>query len=183
MNMLSNVVMLLLAIVAFVNAESILMTEVFIIPIKPETFDWNDDARFDQFSYQPSLLNAPDLPSWIHYTYSKRDHHGFVYGVAPKNQKYFQLEIVGLNKYTYETRYKVLDMNVLEKENLTKYEVHLKIDNLNVEDMFNRNRTNELLDIFRKRLWKDAVNLYVTFLASAVELGARLPLKPSEGEG
>lgn len=183
MNMLSNVVMLLLAIVAFVNAESILMTEVFIIPIKPETFDWNDDARFDQFSYQPSLLNAPDLPSWIHYTYSKRDHHGFIYGVAPKNQKYFQLEIVGLNKYTYETRYKVLDMNVLEKENLTKYEVHLKIDNLNVEDMFNRNRTNELLDIFRKRLWKDAVNLYVTFLASAVELGARLPLKPSEGEG
>lgn len=154
--MLSNVVMLLLAIVAFVNAESILMTEVFIIPIKPETFDWNDDARFDQFSYQPSLLNAPDLPSWIHYTYSKRDHHGFIYGVAPKNQKYFQLEIVGLNKYTYETRYKVLDMNVLEKENLTKYEVHLKIDNLNVEDMFNRNRTNELLDIFSicSRAWR-----------------------------
>lgn len=40
-------------------------------------------------------------------------------------------------------------MNVLEKENLTKYEVHLKIDNLNVEDMFDRNRTEELLDIFR----------------------------------
>lgn len=131
----------------------------------------------------------------------------------------FQLEIVGLNKHTYETRYKVLDMNVLEKENLTKYEVHLKIDNLNVEDMFDRNRTEELLDIFRfvdktqgktslgtilfpirsmkrliklslsfffiyrKRLWKNAMDLYVTFLASAVELGARLPLKPSEGEG
>ena len=74
-------------------------------------------------------------------------------------------------------------MNVLEKENLTKYEVHLKIDNLNVEDMFDRNRTEELLDIFRKRLWKNAMDLYVTFLASAVELGARLPLKPSEGEG
>lgn len=45
----------------------------------------------DQFSYQPSLLNAPDLPSWIHYTYSKKDHHGFLYGVAPKDQKYFQV--------------------------------------------------------------------------------------------
>ncbi|XP_043601019.1 epsilon-sarcoglycan isoform X6 [Bombus pyrosoma] len=168
---------------AFANAESILMTEVFVIPIRPETFDWSGDARTDQFSYQPSLLNAPDLPSWIHYTYSKRDHHGFLYGVAPKDRKYFQLEIVGLNKHTYETRYKVLDMNVLEKENLTKYEVHLKIDNLNVEDMFDRNRTEELLDIFRKRLWKNAMDLYVTFLASAVELGARLPLKPSEGEG
>lgn len=48
-------------------------------------------ARTDQFSYQPSLLNAPDLPSWIHYTYSKRDHHGFLYGVAPKDRKYFQV--------------------------------------------------------------------------------------------
>lgn len=168
---------------AFANGESILMTEVFVIPIRPETFDWSGDVRSDQFSYQPSLLNAPDLPSWIHYTYSKRDHYGFLYGVAPKDRKYFQLEIVGLNKHTYETRYKVLDMNVLEKENLTKYEVHLKIDNLNVEDMFDRNRTEVLLDIFRKRLWKDATDLYVTFLASAIELGARLPLKPSEGEG
>ncbi|XP_050594556.1 epsilon-sarcoglycan isoform X6 [Bombus affinis] len=182
MVMLSFVVALSL-MTAFANAESILMTEVFVIPIRPETFDWSGDARTDQFSYQPSLLNAPDLPSWIHYTYSKRDHHGFLYGVAPKDRKYFQLEIVGLNKHTYETRYKVLDMNVLEKENLTKYEVHLKIDNLNVEDMFDRNRTEELLDIFRKRLWKNAMDLYVTFLASAVELGARLPLKPTEGEG
>lgn len=56
---------------------------------------------------------------------------------------------MGLNKHTYETRYKVLDMNVLERENLTKYEVHLKIDNLNVEDMFDHNRTEKLLDIFR----------------------------------
>lgn len=40
-------------------------------------------------------------------------------------------------------------MNVLERENLTKYEVHLKIDNLNVEDMFDHNRTEKLLDIFR----------------------------------
>ncbi|XP_076547006.1 sarcoglycan alpha isoform X2 [Osmia lignaria lignaria] len=182
-SMLSGVITLSLAVAAFASAESILMTEVFVIPIRPETFDWREDGRYDQFSYQPSLLNAPDLPSWIHYTYSKRDHHGFLYGVAPRNQKYFQLEIVGLNKHTYETRYKVLDMKVLEKENLTKYEVHLKIDNLNVEDMFNRNRTEQLLDIFRKKLWKDATDLYATFLASAVELGARLPLKPSEGEG
>ena len=90
MVMLSFVVALSL-MTAFANAESILMTEVFVIPIRPETFDWSGDARTDQFSYQPSLLNAPDLPSWIHYTYSKRDHHGFLYGVAPKDRKYFQV--------------------------------------------------------------------------------------------
>ncbi|XP_033321096.1 sarcoglycan alpha isoform X1 [Megalopta genalis] len=177
-------IMVLSLLMEFAGAENILITEVFVIPIRPETFEWsNADGRADQFSYQPSLLNAPDLPSWIHYRYSKRDHRGFLYGVASKDQKYFQLGIVGLNKHTYETRYKILDMNVLEKENLTKYEVHLKIDNLNVEDMFDRNRTVELLDIFRKKLWKEATDLYVTFLASAIELGARLPLKPSEGEG
>lgn len=49
MNMPSNVVMLLLAIVAFANAESILMTEVFIIPIKPETFDWSDDGKKERY--------------------------------------------------------------------------------------------------------------------------------------
>lgn len=64
---------------------------------------------------------------------------------------------MGLNKHTYETRYKVLDMNVLERENLTKYEVHMKIDNLNVEDMFDRNRTEKLLDIFRSVTLSDVI--------------------------
>ncbi|XP_012281456.1 alpha-sarcoglycan isoform X2 [Orussus abietinus] len=176
-------VLLLSTLAAFAGAESIVMSKVFIIPITPQTFDWKIDGRHDQFSYQPSLLNVPDLPPWIHYTYSRRDHQGFLYGVAPKDQEDFQLEIVGLNKHTYETRYKVLAVNVLDKENLTRYEVHLKIDNLNVEDMFDANRTDRLLDVFRKNLWKEATDLYVTFLASAVELGARLPLKPEEGEG
>lgn len=32
-------------LVAFVAAESILMTEVFVIPIRPETFDWSADGK------------------------------------------------------------------------------------------------------------------------------------------
>lgn len=61
MNMLSNV-MLLLAIVAFVNAESILMTEVFIIPIKPETFDWNDDGKKERYY----LITNNDIEKDLH---------------------------------------------------------------------------------------------------------------------
>ena len=30
---------------AFANGESILMTEVFVIPIRPETFDWSGDGK------------------------------------------------------------------------------------------------------------------------------------------
>jgi Sarcoglycan alpha/epsilon. len=60
----------------------------------------------------------------------------------------------------------------------------MKIDNLNVEDMFDSYRLNRLLDVFRRELWHESKNdLYVTFLASAVHLGARHPLRPNEGEG
>lgn len=106
-------------------------------------------AKRAEFSYQASLLNAPDLPSWIRYTYSKRHRRGFLYGVAPKGQQDFQLEIVGLNKQTYETAYKILDMSVRDRENITKYQVQVKIDNLNVEDAFDARRLERLLDIFR----------------------------------
>lgn len=65
-----------------------------------------------------------------------------------------------------------------------KHEVQMKIDNLNVEDMFDSYRLNRLLDVFRCELWHESENdLYVTFLASAVHLGARHPLRPNEGEG
>lgn len=65
MNIPSNVVMLLLAIVAFANAESILMTEVFIIPIKPETFDWSDDGKKERYY---SITNN-DIEKDLHRVY------------------------------------------------------------------------------------------------------------------
>lgn len=94
------------------------------------------------------------------------------------------LEIVALNRKNYETRRHVLPIVITEKLNPARYEVQLKIDNLNVEDMFEVERMDRLKDVFRKRLWKESDNdLYVTFLASAIELGARLPPNPDEGEG
>lgn len=50
--------------------------------------------------------------------------------------------------------------------------------------MFDVSRVNRLLDVFRGQLWHDSgEDLYVTFLANAVELGARKPLRPGEGDG
>lgn len=65
-----------------------------------------------------------------------------------------------------------------------RFEVQLKIHNLNVEDLFDTHRLSRLLDVFRSRLWPGSRDdLHVTMLASAVQLGDRLPLRPSEGEG
>ncbi|XP_060528903.1 epsilon-sarcoglycan isoform X2 [Cylas formicarius] len=174
-----------LAKFAFAKDANVLMTEVFQIVVDPPLFNWTYEGRRDQFVYEASLLNAPDLPSWIHYVYSERHHSGYLYGVPPnKNKAVVPLEVVALNKHNYETRVKNINVIISEKLNPAKYELHLKIDNLNVEDMFEVDRMDALKDIFRKQLWRDSdEDLYVTFLESAIEMGARKPLNPSEGEG
>ena len=85
---------------------------------------------------------------------------------------------------TYETRRRVVHLNVEPKPTTATHHVHMKIDNLNVEDFFDSYKMSRLLDIFKFKLWKESFSdLYVTFLTSAVTLGARLPLRPNEGEG
>ncbi|XP_056640234.1 epsilon-sarcoglycan isoform X1 [Diorhabda sublineata] len=177
---------IILCSLAFANAKdaNVLMTEVFAIALDPPMFNWTYEGIKDQFVYQASLLDAPDLPSWINYIYSEQHRSGFLYGVPPKVIDNIPLEIVALNKKTYETRVENLNIVISEKLNSAKYEVHLKIDNLNVEDMFDVVRMESLKNVFRKELWKNsAFDLYVTLLNSAVELGARKPPNPREGEG
>lgn len=138
----------------------------------------------NQFVYQPSLKDAPDLPSWINYQYSEKRGSGYLYGVPPSDLSFIQLEIVALNRKNYETRVRTLPIHITEKLNPARNEVQLKIDNVNVEDMFDADRMERMKDIFRKALWKNSQDdLYITFLESAVRMGARLPANPSEGEG
>ncbi|XP_063923548.1 epsilon-sarcoglycan isoform X1 [Zophobas morio] len=170
---------------AFAKDENVLMTEVFEIVVNPPMFNWTYEGKPDQFVYQPSLLNAPDLPSWINYIFSREHHCGFLFGVPPnENNAKIQLEVIALNRKNYETRHEHINIHVSEKLNPAKYQVHIKIDNLDVDNMFEVERMESLKDIFRKVLWKDSQSdLYVTFLSSAITLGARKPLNPSEGEG
>ncbi|XP_075220419.1 sarcoglycan alpha isoform X2 [Lycorma delicatula] len=173
-----------LTLLALSSAEQVYTTKVFIMPVEPRLFDWTRDGPRNQFSFHPSLLDAPDLPSWMYYRYSDRHGAGFLYGVPPSKQKDFQVEIIGLNRQNYETKRHVVNMNVIEKSDIARNEVHMKIDNLNLEDMFDIKSLIKIMDVFRVQLWPDsAEDLYVTFLASAIQLGARLPLTPNEGEG
>lgn len=167
------------------DVHTIYTTKVFIIPIQPSHFNWNISMfRSDQFAFRTSLLHSPDLPPWMYYKYSKRHNHGFIYGVAPPKQPFFEVEIIALNRETYETRRKVLKMVVNETEEPALYEVQMKIDRVNIEDFFESDRYNNLLNIFRNNLWPESAgDLYGTFLVSAVERGARLPLRPVDGEG
>lgn len=109
---------------------------------------------------------------------------GYLYGVPPNVANKVPLEIIGLNRQTYETKNYRINITIIEKSNPAKYEIQLKIDNLNVEDMFDVERMERLKEVIKKYLWKNSeANLYMTYLASAIDLGARLPLDPTKGEG
>lgn len=171
---------------ALARDETVLKTEVFEIVVDPAMFNWTYEGVKDQFVYQASLLNGPDLPSWINYVYSERHHCGFLYGVPPEKLENTRvpLEIVALNTQNYETRVEHVNIVITEKLNRAKYQVHMKINNLNVDDMFDVNKMENLKDVFRKQLWMDSEDdIYPTFLSSAIKLGARKPLNPNEGEG
>jgi len=187
MKLATTCLILAVGLVGANQSEELHTTKVFIMTIGPWFFNWTDSKSSyagNQFSYRPSLLNAPDLPSWMFYTYSERHNRGFVYGAPPTQQKDLEIEVIGLNRRNYEARRRVIRMNVLEKDEPALYEVNLKVDKLNVEDILESGRYNQLLDVFRRTLWPDSQeDLYITFLASAVQLGARLPLNPTDGEG
>lgn len=184
LSLITSFTLLLIGSVLLARSENVLRTEVFEIILTPSMFNWTYEGIPNQFVYQPSLQNAPDLPSWINYHYSEKRHAGYLYGVPPSDVQHIELEIVALNRKNYETRVRTLPIHVDEKLNPARNEVQLKIDNVNVEDMFDADRMERMKDIFRKLLWKSSQDdLYVTFLVSAIQMGARLPANPSEGEG
>ncbi|CAH0555433.1 unnamed protein product [Brassicogethes aeneus] len=183
--MLKLNLILLLKIISFsygLKEENVLQTEVFQVTINPSMFNWTYSN--EQYTYEITLAGAPDLPSWLKYVYSNKHHSVFVYGVAPIGKKSVSLDVVALNRKTYETRVEQIKINIAEKLNPALYEVYLKINNINVEDMFDVERMEALKDIFRKELWKDSgTDLYVTYLNSALDIGARKPPNPTEEEG
>lgn len=70
--------------------------------------------------------------------------------------------------------------DLLEK---AKYEAELKFTNLNVQDVFRGNKTQDILDIFKERLWKDSSDVYITRIVAPTDVGGRLPVDPKDKEG
>ncbi|KAK3921284.1 Epsilon-sarcoglycan [Frankliniella fusca] len=174
------------------GTKCVLSSKVFEMKITPQKFKWNNSDKIignspgngNQYLFRPSLLGSPDLPSWMHFVYSEAHHSGFVYGTPPAHQNDFTMEIVAVDLNSYDTSHMTINFIVLPRKEPARYQVHLKIDNLAIEDLFETRHLEDLLSIFRDELWREATrDLHVSFLASAVHQGARLPLRPEEKEG
>ena len=55
-----------------------------------------------------------------------------------------------------------------------KYNIKLKIDNLNIEDVFDAHRLKSLKNLFKDQFWPQASSdLHMTNIASSLEVGYR----------
>lgn len=59
----------------------------------------------------------------------------------------------------------------------------MKFINFNVLDLFKGSHLDELVTIYKKYLWKDSSDVYVTRIVSPSDVGGRLPVDPKDKEG
>lgn len=125
------------------------------------------------------------MPSWMNFQFSKERNLGYIYGSPTSDyaNKKFEVEIVGLNKQTYETRRVIIPFEIVDKP-IPASKIEMKITNLNWVHLTDLGRVENLKGIFTNDLWPEsAADLNIIFMESAVRLGSRVPLKPQNREG
>lgn len=142
-------------------------------------------VSFIFYRYRPSIRGKPNLPSWMNFQFSKERNLGYIYGSPTSDyaNRKFDIEIVGLNKQTYETRLIIIPFEIVSKAPPTS-KIEMKITNLNWVHLTDLGRVENLKGIFTNDLWPESVvDLNIIFMESAIRLGSRVPLKPQNQEG
>ena len=75
--------------------------------------------------------------------------------VPPRANEIYHLAVVATNRETFETGLMNLTVNVTATSlgATAKYNIKLKIDNLNIEDVFDPHRLKNLRSLFMDRFW------------------------------
>lgn len=121
----------------------------------------------------------------MNFQFSKERNLGYIYGSPTTDYagKKFEIEIVGLNKQTYETRRIIIPYEIVPKSPPASH-IEMKITNLNWVHLTDMGRVANLKGIFTNDLWPESLSdLNIIFMESAIRLGSRVPLKPQNREG
>lgn len=121
----------------------------------------------------------------MNFQFSKDRNLGYIYGSPTSDyaNKKFEIEIVGLNKQTYETRRIIVPFEITKKAQPVN-RIEMKITNLNWVHLTDMGRVENLKGIFTHDLWPESVtDLKIIYMESAIRLGSRVPLKPQNREG
>ncbi|KAL7637215.1 UNVERIFIED_CONTAM: hypothetical protein RMT77_011927 [Armadillidium vulgare] len=154
-------------------------SELLILPFTSQNFSLSSLG----VSYRPSLLNMPDLPSWLHYTYSPAIHSGFIYGTPPEDISDIKLEVIATDKLSYNITRRVFDIH-FKKHPMRANEVRFKITNMNIHELIIKSRWENLKSVLVEDLWPESYEDGVmTSLLPAPHKGDNLPLLPDDKEG
>ena len=114
--------------------------------------------------------------------------------MPPRAKEVFNLDVVATNRDTFETGLLKVVINVTSSSvgpagpsstpGAASFNVKLKIDNLNIEDIFDPHRLKNLKSLYTEQFWPESkADLHLTFIASSLEVGYRRPLRPTEKDG
>ena len=164
---------------------------VFKMSFNANMFSWSEGnlggLERHEYKYTPALRDSAGLPAWMKYRYSRRHKAGFLYGVPPAEPgQLIEIDVVAVNRATFEYGLLRLALNVTEDDGdpAGRHAVRLKIDNLDVVDLFDAHRMRNLKALFALNLWNGSRDdLYLASVASAVDLGFRRPLDPALRDG
>ena len=158
---------------------------VFVFLITPQHFNITTSTtsiRSGGLTYRASQRGHPSLPDWVSLHLLQPQQSGLLYGVPP-SQGQTSLEVLATNTETFHTSKLVVSLHTQTRAD-NRYQVKLKIDNLNIEDVFDETRKGRLLNLFKTRFWPEAADdLHLSFADSAIKVGGRRPLKPSSKDG
>ncbi|XP_054917440.1 epsilon-sarcoglycan isoform X3 [Dermacentor andersoni] len=156
-------------------------TEVFHFYIDKDMFDASIDS-YGRTEFRAALLGKPDLPKWMFLRQTGNSNRALLYGSYQDNGE-LNIEVFAINKYNYKTSLRVISLQVEKRPREALYEVEMKFLNLNIEDLFEGDWLSDLEEIFRDHLWKESPVIYVTKVASVVDIGGRVPVNPKDKEG
>jgi len=154
--------------------------QVFSLFLTPQYFNWTHTEG--EVTYRPSSLGLPALPGWLRHRPLPDRRAALLYG-RPEMAGLTRLQVIVTDRHKFETGLLDVDINVEEavEEN---FEVNLKINNLNIEDIFDWQRMERLKKVFQDNLWQEAhQDLRLTYADSVPQLGGRKPLNPSLKDG
>lgn len=89
-------------------------TEAFFLTINDGQFGETINSP-DPFEFIPTIKGFPDLPNWINYRFPNGSKFAYLYG-TPKSPGNFTIEVIAINKRTYDTYQDTIRIQVSPRE-------------------------------------------------------------------
>ncbi|XP_028967681.1 uncharacterized protein LOC108864448 [Galendromus occidentalis] len=127
-----------------------------------------------------SVVGYPDLPRWNFIKPHKDDL--LLYGSYPENDT-LDVQIISTDQETFESTDRRFQLNVLPcRKPQANFEVEMKFMNYNIEDIFGTD-VLQRLEAVMQNLWSSSQRVYVSKVASVLDVGGRKPIDPRDKEG